>query len=188
MSSNNTNPAIGALILVPIIIAVSAAFIAIKASDYSRALTGFVCKSWHTHRPWSEIEQSQKRHRPKRLNSHSSQSYAKSWCDLEVKSSEHETKYDSFIGQGLNRGSIIEGKRGKPYDSRFKKWHPNPASHLAWTFVNFASQHPSHFESSNVARPSATALRPGRLSVEVEDSQAHQIRENGVRLWGLSGQ
>ncbi|KAG4429880.1 hypothetical protein IFR05_014637 [Cadophora sp. M221] len=82
MNSSN-NSAIGALILVPIVIAASAAFIAIQASEFFKRAGRNIKNFWNNSCPWSNNNQTIRRRKVRRSNLRSSQLYADSWIDLE---------------------------------------------------------------------------------------------------------
>lgn len=189
MSSFNASPAVGALILVPIIIAASAAFIALKASDYSQALARFICKYWHNHSLWSDIEKTCKRKRLKRSKAQSSsQLYADSWCDLESGSSEQETRYDQFIGQDSEGGARLESGKIITLADHRTLWHPSRASRLAWSFTDPISRDQSQLKPPKLVKPLATAQPLKRQPVKDMTFQNHSLRENGAHLQYLTGQ
>lgn len=183
MSSFNASPAVGALILVPIIIAASAAFIALKASDYSQALGRFICKYWHNHSLWSDIEKTCKRKRLKRPKAGSSgQLYADSWCDLESGSSEQETRYDQFIGQHPEGNLNLEVGNIITFADHRTLWHPSRASRLAWSFTDPLPLDQSHSKSPKLSKPSATAQPLKKQTVKNAGIPVHSLRENGALL------
>ncbi|CAD6505842.1 BgTH12-01329 [Blumeria graminis f. sp. triticale] len=157
MSSNNINRTVGALILVPIIIAASAAFIAVKATDYIQVLTKYLSKSWKKNRLRTTIGKlSKKSHR--RYKSRSIQTFADSWCDIESTCSGQGSVYNHFQGQ-----EILE----RPHTLKSGIiWHPSRASRLAWSFASPISLNHNLFGLSNVAKPSAIARRQEKVLME----------------------
>ncbi|EKD18649.1 uncharacterized protein L3040_002075 [Drepanopeziza brunnea f. sp. 'multigermtubi'] len=95
MSSSNS--AIGALILVPIVIAVSAAFIAIKFSHVCKRLGRHLKNFWNESVPWSDTSKANRRRKLRRSNLRSTQLYADSWIDLESIDSRED--YSTFVNQ-----------------------------------------------------------------------------------------
>jgi hypothetical protein len=160
MSSDT--PAVAALILVPIAIAGSAAYVALKTSHlYKRASRAFGCL-------WNSRASSTRSHRQvrklRRSNISSSQTYADSWLDLESIAGD-ETRIDTFINQTPCRANIPGS--GSAQESACRIWHPNREARLAWSFANPRSLSPNPFESSNnVVRPLPVVQRPERLSTE----------------------
>ncbi|KAI9054922.1 hypothetical protein LZ554_002065 [Drepanopeziza brunnea f. sp. 'monogermtubi'] len=95
--SSSSNSAIGALILVPIVIAVSAAFIAIKFSQACKRLGRHIKNFWNESVPWSDTNKAIRRRKLRRSNLRSTQLYADSWVDLESIDSRQD--YSTFINQ-----------------------------------------------------------------------------------------
>ncbi len=176
---NSTTSAIGALILVPIIIAVSAAFIALKASDLSQQVCRFIKKLWTQNSPLSNRNKSRRRRKLRRSNLTSSQLYADSWCDLE---SIDSRGYSSPIREDNSRNSYCErGEEENFGDSATRVWHPSRSTRLMWSFTSPKSRNLNHFALSNVARPSPAARRPERLSAEDAALLAHPTRAMAAR-------
>lgn len=181
MNSSN-NSAIGALILVPIVIAASAAFIAIQASEFCKRAGRNIKNFWNNSYPWSNTNQTIRRRKVRRSNLRSSQLYADSWLDLE--SIDSRQGYSTFINQeSLRRGkSFSEGDKDEAFGDTTKRiWHPSRSARLAWSFANPRSPSRNLFESSSVVRPSPTARRPERLSAEDAALLAGRARVRGVR-------
>ena len=182
LAMNSNNPAIGALILVPIVIAASAAFIAIKASEFCKRAGRSIKNFWNNNYPWSSTKQSDRKRKIRRSNLRSSQLYADSWIDLE--SIDSREGYSRFINQEPSRRgkSFSEGDKAEAYgDTAQRIWHPSRSARLAWSFANPRSPSHNHFESSNVVKPSPTARRPERLSLEDADRLAGRTRAREVR-------
>lgn len=146
MTSNSG--AVGALILVPIAIAGSVAFIAIKTTHFCDK-TSRRCKallSWpqsgRKKQKWSSIS--------------TSQVYADSWCDLESVRSCKEENYAelSFTKDTLNR-----------------VWHPYRSSRLTWSFGESPkSRNLNRSELlKNVQTPLPIVTRPERPQCLEED-------------------
>ena len=154
---NSNTSAIAALILVPIAIAASAAFLAIKTAHLCRSASRAL-KHW-----FSAAKPSQKRHSLRRSNLSSTQTYADSWVDLESVA-DNETRIDTFINQTPVRANSGSSSSAQCPDTAGRVWHPNRDARLTWSFANPSSPH--HFASSNVAKPSPVAHLPERLSTE----------------------
>ncbi|PBP27187.1 hypothetical protein BUE80_DR001829 [Diplocarpon rosae] len=102
MSSSNS--AIGALVIVPIVIAISVAFIAIKFSQCCKRTGRSIQNLWNKSFPWSATNVDNRRRKIRRSNLRSSQLYADSWLDLE--SIDSRQGYSEFNNQAPQR----EGK------------------------------------------------------------------------------
>ena len=153
MSTDDTNGAVAALILIPIAIAGSAAFIAVKSTNlWKVAVRRFRGASapfpWHT----------QKHQR--RLSDQSS-SYADSFLDLESLASNQSKFEDRY-----NR------RPRAPNTSPAETWHPSRQARLQWSFTSPQSQDPNHFVSSSIPRPTRTHTRPERS--QSQESPQHQ--------------
>ena len=146
----NSNPgAVGALILVPIAIAGSAAFIAINAPHL-----------WYKVATWCKIlflwtRRDRRKHRQSDLSE--SQPYADSLYDLE-----------SLLSRARN--TIVQSASLK--DTPTKIWHPLRSSRLTWSFGGSPqSQSLSHSESlKSVQRPSPAVMPLQRSQSQEEDS------------------
>ena len=161
MSSNSL--AIGALILIPIVIAASAAYIALKFAEVFKRIGCYCRKSWDNYYPWSHCNKTRRR----RSDLSSNLYYADSWADLESVNSDRG--YNTFIGQSPRRksvNSLSEGGGRSNDDSLGEIWHPTRSTRLMWSFTNPRSPNRRRSESSNVARPSPTARRAERLSAD----------------------
>lgn len=177
--SSDTSPAIGALILVPIVIAASAAFIAIKTSELSHRAGRLCSKLWDNYYPWSQEQKTRRRRKLRRSNLRSSQLYADSWCDLE--SIDEDPRYTAFNGQDRRSKSSSEGdKDDLAGDTPRRIWHPARSARLMWSFTNPRSLSPLRLELSNVAKPLRAACRPERLSSEDAAHTAYPSREKGA--------
>jgi hypothetical protein len=145
----SSNPgAVGALILVPIAIAGSVAFIAIKTTHF-----------WHKNNrrykaffTWPRSDRTKQR----RSDLSTSQVYADSWCDLESTRSCEE-------------GNQIQLSPAKNTLSR--TWHPHRSSRLTWSFGGSPkSRDPNHSESSrSVQTPLPVVARPERSQCQEGD-------------------
>lgn len=176
--------AIGALILVPIIIAASAAYIALKATELLQRFGRFCCRLWDENYPWSNINKSRRRsrRRDQRSDLSTASLYADSWIDLE--SNPSERGYDTFTNQSPRRKStksFSEGdERTTLNDTPERIWHPTRSTRLMWSFTNPRSPNPRRSELSSVVRPSPAARRPERLSAK----DAKRLL-SPTRVWGL---
>jgi hypothetical protein len=160
--------AIGALILVPIAIAASAAYFALKCADFFKRIGRYIRRFWDNYYPWSDINRS-RRLRNKSSNLSSNPYYADSWADLE--SLNTLRGYDTFIGQSPRRESVKtfseETRKSESYDDNTNEiWHPTRSTRLMWSFTNPRSPSRRRLELSNVAKPSPAARRAERLSVD----------------------
>ncbi|KAI0998473.1 hypothetical protein K3495_g9722 [Podosphaera aphanis] len=184
-SSNYASPAIGALILVPILIAASAASIALKASDYSQAFARFVRNYWHSHAPRFGSSVLASRRKLRRSNFHSSQLHSDLWYDLDSVYSDQEIGYSGFTGKEVSVSA--QRNKGNSTSESHDPWHPFHTEQSEWSFMKSKSQHQDHCELQNVARPSATARRPTRLSVGDAALLARPVRVREARRWNTSG-
>ena len=180
MSSGS--PAIGALILVPIVIAASAAYIALKCAELSNRIGRYFRRLWDKYYPWSyNNNKTRRRRRDKRSDLSSTPLYADSWTDLE--SIPSERGYSTFINQSPRRKPLrplSEGdERSEAYDNPGEIWHPTRSTRLMWSFTNPRSPNPRRSELSSVVRPSPAARRPERLSAE--DAR---LLASPMRVWG----
>jgi hypothetical protein len=143
-----SNPgAVGALILVPIAIAGSVAFIAIKTTHFWDKASRR-CKTLFTWRQSSGTKQ-------RRSNFSSSQAYVDSWCDLE---SIYSRKEENLIGLSPAKANLN------------RIWHPHRSSRLTWSFGDSPKlRNPNHSESSkSVLTPLPVVVRPERLQCPEE--------------------
>jgi len=172
--------ALGALVLVPIAIAISAAFIALKTSHLSHKVAAFCQETWDDWYPWSTTRQSRRRRKLRRSNLPSTQVYGDSWCDL--RSIDSREELDTQVKQlPTRRNSVSEGFQ---QDSLRRVWHPSRSTRLNWGFTNPRSLSPSPFESSNVAKPSPVAQPRGIRSVgDTEDHLGRLFAPRQVRQW-----
>ena len=181
MNSNNPSPAFGALILVPIVIAGSAAFLAIKAPEVYTKTAGLCIRGWKSCTrvlPWTGSKQSRK---IRRSDSFSAQVYADSWVDLE--SNHSDRVFSTFIGQSPVRKANSDGSKDESVrsnDTPRRIWHPSRSTRLMWSFGNPRSQSPNPFESSNAVRPLPVARLPARGHEDVI-SPALPMRVREVR-------
>ena len=154
---NSTTSAIGALILVPIVIAASAAYIALKTTELSKRIVTFCRNLWDDWYPWSNKRCHQRRRKIRASDPLYSQPYADSWYDLE--SIHSRQGFSRFINQSPRKSLSGSDEQYSGNDTR-RIWHPDRANRLTWSFTNPRSQSPNLFESSNVVRPLPVALRP----------------------------
>ncbi|OWP05566.1 hypothetical protein B2J93_7910 [Marssonina coronariae] len=174
---STSNSAVGALVIVPIVIAISVAFIAINFSQCCKRTGRSIKNIWNESCPWSNKNVANRRRKLRRSNLRSSQLYADSWLDLESidsrqgysKSNDQSPQQKTTFPSGGDKDEILGG------DNTAKRvWHPSRNARLAWSFANpnlgetenGKSASRSHFGLSNVVRPSPTARRPERLSDE----------------------
>jgi hypothetical protein len=156
----SSNTAIGALIIVPILIAASAAYIALKTHSGCQHIVSYCRQVWDEKSPWFRPRTIQRR-KQKRSDLASSQIFADSWCDLESLNSISNSPrgYSTFIGQSPRRRSLGEGdERATFFDSPRRIWHPTRSARLMWSFTNPRLPSRSLFELSNVVRPSPVCL------------------------------
>jgi len=152
----SNNPAIGALIIVPIVIAASAAYIALKTHSVFQSIARTCCRIWEEKSPWSR-RRALERRKQKRSDFSSTQAFADSWCDLESLHSAHKTSeqsFSTFIGQSPSHRSLSEGDERALLDTPKLIWHPTRSARLMWSFANPKSPDRNRFELSSVARPS----------------------------------
>lgn len=136
-------PTVGALVFVPIIIATSAAFIAVKTTDIFKS----TIDRWHAWNP--SLPGLKHKQNCITTNHH----YGDSLCDLESACG----KEDTFIGQAKDADNTIS--------TPAKIWHPRRSNRLTWGFSGPQppqSQYRSLYELSSVRRPSAVAQLPTR--------------------------
>lgn len=170
---SSTTAAIGALVLVPIAIAASAAYIAIKTTEGYKRLSRYCNNIWLK----SPLNQTQNRRRQKCYGSDipSSQTYADSWDDLESVTSHHEL--GTFINQSTpRRYKGICKETPEEYDTLQRVWHPPRNNRLMWSFADPKSQGPSHLGLSSVAKPLPVLHRPERSSTEDGKFQVAPMR------------
>lgn len=177
---NSGSLAIGALILVPIVIAASAAYIALKCTEASRRIGRYCSRFWDDYYPWSRYNKTQRRRSDLSSNLH----HADSWADLE--SLNTDRGYDTFNGQSPRRKSTrspSEGN-GKSTESLGEIWHPTRSTRLMWSFTNPRSPNHRRSELSSVARPSPAARRVERLSADDAVLLASPMKASGHRRAG----
>jgi hypothetical protein len=173
LAMNHDIPTVAALILVPIAIAASAAFIALKASHFSKTFARAL------NRKFPRTTSQRRRRKLRRSNLTSSQTYADSWVDLESNAGDEPLR-DTFINQSpIRRYQYTSSETACGIDT--SGWHPNRNDRLTWSFVNPTSPIHHRSESSSVARPLPVVQRPDRLSEEDVDSLSLQTRVEEVR-------
>ena len=174
----SSTTAIGALILVPIVIAASAAFIALKTTEVYKRTCRFCHKS---SLPWLTKRKSRGRRARRKGQSHlqSTQLYADSWCDLN--SLRSGSAHSVFIGQSRKQ---VHNSNVEDEELALEKsiWHPTRSARLLWSFSNPRSRSRNHFESSSVVRPLPVARIPERLSAEDASLLGRQMRVEEVPL------
>ena len=155
--------AIGALILVPIVIAASAAYVALKCAEATKRIGRYCRRFWGECYPWSSNNRALRR----RSSPSTNHLYADSWADLE--SLNTERGYATFIGQSPRRTpakSRSEASVKSDVDNAREIWHPTRSARLMWSFTNPRSPNLRRSELSSVVRPSPTARRAERLSAD----------------------
>ena len=186
---SNVTPAIAALTLVPITIAASAAYLALKTTEFYKCISRSCSRVWQG---WSlnplEGQQDRRRHKLRRSNLSSSQTYADSWFDLESNPGD-DPGYSTFINQspihshqtGLDshNTSLVESTNRNDTPKRI--WHPARSARLTWSFANPRSLSPNRFESSSVLRPLPVAQLPGKLGAEAAELLVARMTAEGVR-------
>lgn len=144
-----SNPgAVGALILVPIAIAGSVAFIAIKTTHFWYK-TSIRCAAFFA---WPRSNRTKQR----RSDLLTSQVYADSWYDLE---STHSCEEGNQVQLSPTKNTLT------------RIWHPHRSSRLTWSFGDsLKSRDPNHSESSrSVQTPLPVLARPERSQYQEED-------------------
>jgi hypothetical protein len=146
----NNPAAVGALILVPIVIAGSVAFIAIKATHFCHNAHKR-CKKFFS---WPRVERTKQRH----SDVSASRADADSWYDLESTISREEE----------NQVQI-----SATTDTVKRIWHPHRSSRLTWSFGgSLVSRGLNHSESSrSVQTPLPVVACPERSRCLEEDLQ-----------------
>jgi hypothetical protein len=163
---SNSNSAVGALILVPVVIAFCAAFLALKTVGLFKHIYKFVHPYWSRLTHWSCWNHITPTRKIRKSNLSTFRTYGDSWCDLESVASDQES-YSRFVGQSPRKTS-----RSKTSTSAWDKddfvgpdlpqaWHPSRSTRLRWSFTNPRSSRRSPFESSNVVRRSPESRSPG---------------------------
>jgi hypothetical protein len=178
---SSTTAAIGALVLVPIAIAASAAYIAIKTTEGYKRLSRYCNNLWLK----SPLNQTQNRRRRKCYGSDisSSQAYADSWVDLESVISHHEI--NTFINQkSPQRYESFNKEKSEAYDTVQRVWHPPRNNRLMWSFADLKSQGPRHSGLSSVTIPLPVLHRLERSSTEDGDFQIVPMRAGEARPQG----
>lgn len=189
---NSSNTAIGALILVPIVIAASAAFIALKTQRGFLTIAQFCSRHWNQRRPWTRLRTGRRGRKQRRSDLPSNQLYGDSWCDLEsIRSSQSSRPpaYTRYTSTSPRRRSLNERSRSIRYSdspSPIRTWHPTRSNRLSWSFTDPTSQSPNPFESSSVVRPSPVARRQERFSAEDGDPHVHPTRVREARQWAAT--
>jgi hypothetical protein len=183
---SSSNPPIGALIIVPIIIAASAAFVALKTQHGFQAISLYCRRKWNRRGNWAFRNARSRRRKAKRSDSRSN-AYADSWHDLEsTHSAQGVDSFSTFIGQSPINKSYSEGDLHTRYcntPTPSQIWHPDRSNRLQWSFTNQELRSHHRSELLNVARPSPVAQRPERLSAEDAQPLVHPTRVRGAHRW-----
>lgn len=147
----NNPAAVGALILVPIVIAGGVAFIAVKTTHFWQKASRR-CQTFFS-RP------RKKSNKQRRSDLSTSQAYADSWCDLESTASREEENQVQISPTKVTLKRI---------------WHPNRFNHLTWSFGGSpASRGPNHSGSSrSMQTPLPIVARQERPQCPEEDPDA----------------
>jgi hypothetical protein len=181
MSSTTTE--IGALVLVPIAIAASAAYIAIKTTEGYKRLSQYCSRIWRRS-PFNQIENRRRRKlHGSDVSSH--RAYADSWIDLESVRSRHEIS--TFINQSpAGRYESKSDSKGKSDESDTVRrvWHPPRNNRLMWSFADPKSLSLGRSGLSSVARPLPVVHRPERSSTDDGTFQAAMTRTGEARPLG----
>lgn len=181
---SSTTTAIGALVLVPIAIAASAAYIAIKTTEGYKRLSRYCSHIW-LRSPLNQVE-SRRRRKLHASDISSSHAYADSWIDLESVGSVPELS--NFINQTPPRRYSSNSKeKSEENDSVRRVWHPPRSSRLTWSFADPKFRGLCHSGLSNVARPLPVIHRQERSSTEDGTLQARVPKIEEARLPGQTG-
>lgn len=164
---SNSNSTIGALVLIPIVIAFGAAFLALKTAGLFSYIYKYINPRWHRLKRWCTWNDEERVRKIRKTNLRTSRTYGDSWDDLEsVRSS--PDPYSRFIGQSPRKskssgvrtlkvqssGSWDKDDIPGPQPVTPQIWHPSRSTRLAWSFTNPRSPNPSRFELSSVVRRS----------------------------------
>ena len=169
---NSSSQALGALILVPIAIALGAAFLAVKTVGLFEYIFKLVQPYFDAvrkhHYDKRQAKGHGKRHRLRKSNLRIYQTWGDSWQDLESCSSREET-YSRFIGQAKSSqaSSNTSSNNILPIPEPAQVWHPSRSNRMSWSFTNPRSSSRSLYESLSVARPSPVARRAECRSADV---------------------
>lgn len=175
-NTSRTSPAVYGLVLIPIVIAASAAFVAIQSTQIGKDILRRCSNLWQV---WSPSHKQDRRRKHKRSDISSSQVFADSWCDLEsIHSGQAATK---FIGQSSPKA---HGYTRNSPDTPTRVWHPQRSNRLTWSFTHPQSRSPHLFELSSVAKPLPVVQRPEKSSeIEVEASLNPPTKVREARRW-----
>lgn len=174
MSSNTQ--AIGALVLVPIVIAASAAYIAIKTTEGYKRLSRYCTHIWLK----SPLNQTESRRRRKLYRSDISPNpaYADSWVDLESVASRQGIS--TFINQTPPRRYANISKASDDSDTVRRVWHPPRDNRLTWSFADPKPLGLARSALSSVSRPLPVVHRPERSSSTEDETMS-------LPLWEVAG-
>lgn len=151
---------VGALVFVPIIIAASAAFVAVKTTDIFKS-TIDRWQAWNPSLPGLKHK--------KACITTPPQGYGDSFCDLESAGGAEDT----VIGQATDIGNAVP--------TPAKIWHPHRSHRLTWAFSGPPppqSQDRSHYGLSSVRRPSAVAQIPTRSQSHIVTHRCRSTSRN----------
>ena len=175
---SSTTAAIGALVLVPIAIAASAAYIAIKTTEGYKRLSQYCSNIW-IKSPLNQIRNRQRR-RYYGSDISSSQPYADSWVDLESVISHQE--FGTFINQSTpQRYKSICKEKSEEYDTARCVWHPPRNNRLMWSFADPKPSGLVHSGLSSVTKPLPVLHRLERSSTEDRDFQVGLMNAGEAR-------
>lgn len=174
LAMSSRNFAILGLVLVPIVIAVSAAYIALKCAELLKRIGRYIYRFWDAYYPWSNTNIARRRRDRRRRDKQSDLSFsvpirADSWTDLESLSTEREyytSSGESPRHQSARPAFARTGGAKVYHNDPGQVWHPTRSARLMWSFTNPRSPSRARSESLSVARPSPAAHRPESLSGE----------------------
>jgi hypothetical protein len=176
---SSTTTAIGALVLVPILIAASAAYVAVKTTEGYKRLSRYCIHLWFK----SPLNRTESRRRRKLHASDISanQAYADSWVDLESVGSGNR-RISTFINQTPPRRYTSDSRdKSGENDTVRRVWHPPRNNRLTWSFADPKSRSPARSGLSNVAKPLPVIHRPERSSTEDGTFQPVLTMTGGAR-------
>lgn len=172
--------AVGALVLIPIIIALGAAFLALKTAGLFSYIHKFLTPRWHRFKSCFNWK-SEERIRKIRISTlRTTRTYGDSWCDLESAPSSPDP-FSRFIGQSprKSKSSDLRTSKNRSSSGSWDKdditgpepvtpqiWHPSRSTRLAWSFTNPRSPNLSRFELSSVVRRSPVSRYLGTSETE----------------------
>lgn len=181
LAMTSYNPATGALVLVPIAIALSLAFIAVKTSHFSGKFASFCRRVWGNRSPLSSAPRSRGR-KLRRSNLSSVEVYGDSWCDL--RSIDSREELPRFNKKEVRSASIhnLPAFTGHSDELLDQIWHPSRSTRLSWAFTNRRSLSPHLFASSSVAKPSPV-VHPETRSEDAKTPLEHRYSTRKIRMY-----